>query len=258
MISICTPTYNTPLHVLARTWASLKRQTLPANEWEWVIYDDSTTDSVWQQLYGICADERYNVRVYRCNQPTGGMIGAAKRDAFMLARGEWLLELDHDDELLPTCLEEVKKATKSNPDFIYSDWCEIDPHGNSMTYPEGWGLGYGKTVKTEIDQYGEVFQHVLSGLDEGHLAHIVGIPNHVRVWNAKKYREVGGHDHTLPIADDYELYLRTYNGNIHHINKLLYVQHIGSHTQQRQRNGLIQKLVSEIYEKYKEDDIPST
>lgn len=63
MISVITCTYNTPHDVLARTWASLKAQTF--TDWEWVIYDDSTNPTVFAQLYGFCADERYRVRVYR-------------------------------------------------------------------------------------------------------------------------------------------------------------------------------------------------
>jgi hypothetical protein len=35
-----------------------------------------------------------------------------------------------------------------------------------------------------------------------------------------------------------------------HIPKMLYKQHIGNHTAQRQRNGLIQQLVEETHRKF--------
>ena len=80
------------------------------------------------------------------------------------------------------------------------------------------------------------------------------MPNHVRAWRTSLYRELGGHDPAYPIADDYELCVRTVLATkCHHIAKLLYKQHIGGHTAQRQRNGLIQTLVGEIAAKYDEE-----
>lgn len=63
MISVCTPTYNVPPHILARTWASLKAQT--HTDWTWTVYDDSTDPTVYANLWGICSDERYKVEVFR-------------------------------------------------------------------------------------------------------------------------------------------------------------------------------------------------
>jgi hypothetical protein len=41
------------------------------------------------------------------------------------------------------------------------------------------------------------------------LRHIVGVPNHVRAWSRRAYLELGGHARGLPVADDYDLVLRT-------------------------------------------------
>ena len=56
MISVVTPTYNTPPHIVTRPFALLKAQAF--TDWDWVVYDDSTDDRVWRQLWGFCADER--------------------------------------------------------------------------------------------------------------------------------------------------------------------------------------------------------
>ena len=86
------------------------------------------------------------------------------------------------------------------------------------------------------------------------LSHIVSAPNHVRCWSADFYRALGGHDPSLPIADDYDLVVRSLvAGEFCHIPKMLYRQHIGPNTAQRQRNGLIQELVVQIAEKYRSD-----
>jgi len=246
MISIVTCTYKTPADVLARTWASLKAQTF--EDWEWVVLDDSPDLDTYRQLYGFCADERYRVRIYRPHVPSSGNIGKAKHDAFMLGYGDILLELDHDDELTPDALQAVSDAFQAGARFVYSDWCEILPDGQSGKYPDGWAFGYG-------DHYWDAEHGVWAmkapPINATTIRHIVSAPNHVRAWDASLYRELGGHNVDLPIADDYELVVRTaLRIELIKIPKMLYKQHIGGHTAQRQRNGLIQQLVAEIADKY--------
>jgi glycosyltransferase involved in cell wall biosynthesis len=245
MISVVTTTYNTPPHILARTWASLKAQTY--KDWEWVVWDDSTKTDVWNQLYGFASDERFRIMAHRSHVHCGS-IGAVKRRAFMVAEGDILVELDHDDELTPDCLQLVHDAFR-NPEvgFVYSDWCEILPSGESGKYPDGWAFGYGR-------HYWENGVWVMGAppLNVTTLSHIVSAPNHVRAWRAGTYREVGGHDPALGVADDYDLCVRTALATrAVHIPKMLYVQHIGGHTAQRQRNAEIQERVAQLAEKYR-------
>lgn len=246
MISVITCTYNTPQDVLARTWASLKAQTYI--DWEWVVLDDSPGWDTYRQLYGFCADERYKVRIYRSHVPSGGMIGKVKHDAFMLGYGDILLELDHDDELTPNCLQVVKEWMAAGAEFVYSDWCEILPSGDSGTYPEGWAFGFG-------DHYWDAAQNVWAMkapvINQITLSHIVSAPNHVRAWTRNLYYQLGGHDVNLPVADDYDLVVRTALAtDLRYIPEMLYKQHISPNTAQRQNNDLIQKLVAEISAKY--------
>jgi len=247
MISVITCTYNTPPEVLARTWASLKNQT--HDDWEWVVYDDSPGLETYRQLYGFCADERYRVRVYRGHVPSGGNIGKVKHDAFMLGYGEILVELDHDDELTTDCLQTVQEWMDTGAEFVYSDWCEILPDGQSGKYPDGWAFGYGDHY---WDTDHQVWAMKAPWINRTTISHIVSAPNHVRAWTARLYHRLGGHDVTLPIADDYDLMVRTALAtDMRYIPQMLYKQHIGGHTAQRQRNGLIQQLVGEIAEKYR-------
>lgn len=247
MISVVTTTYNTPKEVLARTWASLKAQTHV--DWEWVIWDDSTDDSVWRQIYGFCSDERYRVVAHRSHTHSGS-IGAVKRKAFMVASGDALVELDHDDELLPNALSEIQIALDSYPEcgFFYSDWAEILPDGSSGKYPQGWAFGYGSEYWLDEHKCWVMRAPEVNGTT---IRHIVSAPNHVRVWRADLYRQLGGHAESMPVADDYELVVRTWLATkFCHIPKFLYRQHIGGHTAQRQRNEQIQVLVAEIAAKY--------
>lgn len=242
MISVITPVYETPPSVLARTWASLKKQTY--TDWEWVVWDDSKKDSTFTQVYGYCSDERYKIQLHR---PVNhfGIIGAVKLCAFMQGRGDILVELDHDDELTPDALQEIHSAFETNgSDFVYSNWCEINEAGESCRYPEGWAFGYGKDY---FDPDYNLWVMQSPELNATTASHIVSMPNHVRAWKTAFYRSIGGHNPTLRVADDYEIMLRTIlAGKTHHINKLLYKQYISSSTAQRVHNAEIQNRVAEI------------
>lgn len=248
MISIITPIYNTPQDILARTWNSLKSQTF--TDWEWVIWDDSTSNEPWRQIYGFCSDERFKISMHRSHVHSGS-IGDVKRNGFMVAKGDILVELDHDDELTPDALEMINYAFNSDPEvgFVYSDWCEILPSGESGRYPDGWGFGYGSDYWDEVHG---VWAMRAPELNTVTMRHIVSAPNHVRAWRADVYRTLNGHDWTLKVADDYDLCVRTFLATkCLHVPKMIYKQHISPKTAQRQFNGLIQENVGIIAEKHK-------
>jgi glycosyltransferase involved in cell wall biosynthesis len=249
MISVITPTYNTPPDVLARTWASLKSQTY--KNWEWVVWDDSTDPAVWAQLYGFASDERFRLITHRTHTHSGS-IGQVKRRGFMVAEGDILVELDHDDELTPEALALIAKEFEAeNVGFVYSDWTEILPDGQSGKYPDGWAFGFGEHYWDEDLQ---LWGSRVAEINVTTLSHIVSAPNHVRAWRASVYRELGGHNPQLEIADDYELVVRTsLVTEFAHIPKVIYKQHVGGHTAQRQQNDKIQQYVAAISEKYKQD-----
>jgi glycosyltransferase involved in cell wall biosynthesis len=246
MISVITPTYETNPDILARTWESLKNQTYPY--WEWVVWDDSKNDEVFRQVYGYCNDERYNIQLHRPPVHVG-IIGMVKLCAFLQSDGNILVELDHDDELMPTALELIHKAFQDEEvGFVYSNWCEINERGESCRYPEGWAFGYGSDYWDEING---VWVMRAPELNATTMGHIVSAPNHVRAWRASTYRSIGGHNPTLRVADDYELMVRTIlNTKAHHIDELLYKQYINQYTAQRVHNAEIQERVAEISAKY--------
>jgi glycosyltransferase involved in cell wall biosynthesis len=246
VISVVTPTYRTPPGDLARLWASLKAQTY--TDWTWVVWEDSPDDLTWRHLWGLAADERHKITAHRSMTPSGGNIGKVKRQAFMAAEGDILVELDHDDELTPDALALIVDAFE-DPEvgFVYSDWCEINSAGEWCRYPEGWAFGYGSDYEIAPGQW------VMRApeINRTTMSHIVSAPNHVRAWRASVYRALGGHDPTLPVADDYDLCVRTVlETKWAHIPRMIYRQHIGGHTAQRQRNALIQSLVAEISQRY--------
>lgn len=249
-IAVITTAYKTPDWVLARTWASLKAQS--HRDWSWWVYDDSPIEhiGVQRQVYGYQSDERHVVNYMRPYAASGGNIGFAKRNAFRWARADVLVELDHDDELTPDALE-IIAAKFANPEvgFVYSDWCEILPDGQSGIYPDGWAFGFGDKY---WDNEHNVWAMKAPPINSVTLGHIVSAPNHVRAWRASTYRELGGHDPQLEVADDYDLVVRTALATqCVYIPKMIYKQHIGEHSAQRQKNDLIQRLVADLSVKYR-------
>jgi O-antigen biosynthesis protein len=248
MISVCTSTFNERPEILARTWASLKAQT--HTDFVWTIYDDSTDQTAWNTIWGFCADERYKIELFRPHVPSGGNIGLSKRNCFGLAKGDILVELDSDDELAPTALEQIAGAFQDlEVGFVFSDWSEINEAGESCRYPEGWAFGYG----SEYERDGI---WVMSAPEINNITsrHIVSMPNHVRAWRSSVYHAIGGHSTEFPVADDYELCVRTIlNTKWKHIAEPLYRQHIRSGSAQRTKNALIQQLVAQIADRYKDD-----
>ncbi len=67
---------------------------------------------------------------------SGGNVGEVKHRAAMLCNGEWLVELDHDDTLITTCLQEVLHASWQHEDagFIYTDVTEVYENGAPRQY----------------------------------------------------------------------------------------------------------------------------
>ena len=245
-VSFFTPAYNTPLNRLWRLYESIKAQT--SHDWEWVIVNDSPKNKSLSEELSLISKLDTRVRVFTFKEPSGGVIGDVKYKAASLCRGELLAEVDHDDELEIRCCQYLIEAAEAHPEcgFFYTDCVELNEHGNSMRYPEGFALGYGsyrREWKWDVN--------VCVGINPKTIRHIVGVPNHIRVWRKEVYHAIGGHNRRLTIADDYELIVRTFlHTRFCHIQALGYIQYIynnstGQNTHDATR-GDIQRRVRSI------------
>ena len=207
LISIFSTTYHSGDKIL-RPYNSLLQQTY--TNWEWVIVDDSKDMETYQQMLEMRNNDP-RIRIYK-RMENSGKIGEVKNEASNLCRGEYLVELDHDDELTPNCLEEVTKAFDNNPDvgFIYTDFSELYyPSMDNFNYPENWAMGFGSYRKV---YYHNKWINVANSvpINQYTLMNIVGVPNHARCWRSAVLREIGGYNVHLTIADDYHILLETF------------------------------------------------
>ena len=244
LVTVFTPAYKSGDKIM-KPYHSLVNQTY--KDWEWIIMDDSQDDKTFAQLTEL-AKRDFRIRVYKSSRHSG-VIGNVKREACDLGRGEFLLELDHDDELTPDALELVVKAYREHPEvgFIYSDCAECYEDGTPVSYNAGWGLGYG-SYRDEM-RNGILYKVINSpNINDFTIRHIVAAPNHLRSWRKKVYDEIGGHNPLIHVADDYCLMVKTFlKTRMLLIKKLLYVQYRNQTGNTSQlRNKEIQRLVRYI------------
>ena len=98
-VSILTPTYNRA-HVLRRAYESLCRQT--CLDFEWVVADDGSADGTRALIEALAAEAPFPIQYLPL--PHRGKP-YAMRDGFAACRGEYLYELDSDDEMADTAVE---------------------------------------------------------------------------------------------------------------------------------------------------------
>ncbi|WP_107767860.1 glycosyltransferase family 2 protein [Nocardioides terrigena] len=127
LFSIVTPVYEPPLDVLDAAIESVLAQDF--DDWELILVDDrSPSEAVRELLRGHA--ER-DPRITLVERADNGHIVAASNDGIALARGTFVVLLDHDDLLAPQALrrnaEEI--ADRAEVDYLYSDEDKVDEDG---------------------------------------------------------------------------------------------------------------------------------
>lgn len=221
--SLFTPSYNSYDKIL-RVYNSLKKQTLL--DWEWIIIDDSPDDN----NFSFLREQFYNdqrIRFYRrsCNN---GSIGNVKNETIGLCRGKYLLEMDHDDELMPYVLQESADLFNNDDElgFIYYDCACVYENGNNQWYGDFICKGYGGYYSQKYEDNWRLI-YITPNINNITLSHLVCCPNHPRIWRRRTLMELESYCEYLPICDDYEIILRTaVSTKIAKVHKLGYIQYM--------------------------------
>ena len=244
LFSIFTCTFNTPKSMILRLYESLKKQTY--RNWNWWVLDDSNINGSVCDFLTKLHDPRITIIKNISNH---GNIGFNKHVIASACDGDFLVEIDHDDELTSDCLEYLYQAFEAYPDvdFAFSHAFE-EMDGKPMIYDEGlFALGQAKYNKHIIDG---VEYNIPETADVNALTvrHIVGLPNHVRCWKKDFYHKIGGHNTELSVLDDMDILIRTFlNTRMCKIPKVLYIQHEGTKNDNNGRGSTTQgERLSEI------------
>lgn len=137
LISIITPTYNTPKKYLEEMIESVLKQTY--KNFELCIADDASTSK--DTIETLKKYENHpNIKITYRNE--NGHISEASNSALGLVTGEYLVFLDHDDMLSPNALYEMVRKLNENRELklIYSDEDKIDESNNRFDphFKSGW------------------------------------------------------------------------------------------------------------------------
>ena len=258
VFSAFTTCYNSYQKFL-RPYMSLKEQTM--KDWEWVVLDDSPDEKHFDFLKRIVGGDS-RVRLYR-RASNSGNIGNVKNEVASLCRGKYVLELDHDDEILPDLFDDAVKAfeTDRGVGFVYMDTVHLYEDMKTHSYGDHFGLGY---CGYYCQKFRGIWVNVIStpNINNISASHIVGLPNHPRIWKRSVLNEIGNYSEYLPICDDQELILRTIvKTKIARVHKFAYVQYMndGWNNFSLIRNSEINRLgpqfiVPQAYREYKIDE----
>lgn len=180
LVSIYIPTKNR-LNLFIRALTSALTQNYPAIEI--IVVDDGSTVEVQSQLKQICAAEP-KVTLLLNAQSKGAC--AARNQALVVAKGEFITGLDDDDEFTPDRVKEFVCFWQKNPNYSYlcTGYFYI-VRGNKKL--KSWRPA--RTIS---------YQKIMFSNEAGN-----------QVFTRTSYmRQVGGFDNELIACQDYDLWIR--------------------------------------------------
>ena len=179
MISVIVPTYNR-VHQLPRALDSILCQSCSPKEI--IVVDDGSTDET-----SALMTSEYPEIVFIQQQNTG--VSSARNVGIKRASGDWIAFLDSDDEWLPEKLEIQMKALYENP-------------GKKICHTNEIWIRNGKRVnpKKKHEKFGGwIFQKCLP---------LCCISPSSVIIHKSIFKEIGLFDYSLPVCEDYDLWLR--------------------------------------------------
>lgn len=129
--SVLIPCYNSDLRFLRAAIRSVRGQLYP--DWEICAVDDASEDPAVWRLLQSAAQREPRMKIHRRRER--GHISAASNDALDMATGDFIVLLDHDDELALHALYFAALAINRQPDLklIYGDEDKIDENGRRFS-----------------------------------------------------------------------------------------------------------------------------
>ena len=191
----------------ARAVASVLAQTRPPDEV--VVVDDGSEDGTAELLRARFAE------VEVLETPPRG-VSAARNRGIRATSSEWLAFLDSDDEWLPEKLETQVAALNAAPDFRLCHSDEIWIRNGRRVNPR----------RRHRKRGGFIFRHCLP---------LCAISPSAAVVHRSLFERVGLFDETLPICEDYDLWLRICaRWPVLYVDRPLVIKH-GGHADQLSR-----------------------
>ena len=241
--SIITPTHSIKnIPFLIELYESIVRQTY--TNWEWILYLNGPI-SINDLPQSIIKNGKVKTNYYDGDNTN---VGFLKNLAFNAGTGDILVEADHDDILVETCLEKLNEAYQDQSyGFVYSDNANYHMQDKFVPYGDAWGWTH------RLYNYEGKNLFAMNSFEPS--SHSIGYiwyaPDHVRSWRTSVYKEIGGHNPELSICDDHELMIRTYlKTEFKRIPEVLYIYRITGENTWLERNQAIQTTTVKLFNQY--------
>jgi glycosyltransferase involved in cell wall biosynthesis len=234
-VSIFTPTHTGQF--LSEVYDSIKDQPFD----EWVILHNGSS-----QPKGFSDPRVREIKV----GIGGNRIGLFKNIACSFCTGDILVELDHDDLLMPDAIKQLMIAFTADPEvgFVYSNALITDATYSSVPR---YDAIYGWKYRTSVYKGHSLDEPIPFPLTPASVSRIWYAPDHVRAFRRSAYDLAGGYNADLEILDDQDLMSRLYLvTKFSHIDMGLYVYRVHGGNAWIERNKKIQDGVYPIYDQY--------
>jgi len=190
LVSVIIPTYNRKA-MLRDAVASVLAQSY--RDFELIVVDDGSTDGTADDLRA-----HRGARVRVIVQPHGG-VAAARNSGVRRSRGEYIAFLDSDDLWLPPKLERQMNFMRMSAERQIAQTEEIWIRNGVRVNP----------MKKHRKRSGDVFRASLE---------LCLVSPSAVLMTRELFQTVGGFDESLPVCEDYDLWLRI--ARSHHIDLL--------------------------------------
>lgn len=182
-VSVLLPVYNAE-RFLALAIESILSQTF--QDFELIVIDDCSRDGSWRVVEEYAGKD---ARIVAVKNEKNLNLSATLNKGIAMAKGEYIVRMDHDDISLPFRLEKQVQFLDEHPDvgIVGGDIEIIDEEG--MVFGQRKYNRTDQTIREKIFWYSP-FCHPAVAIRK------------------KILDEVGNYDHRFSPADDYELYFR--------------------------------------------------
>ncbi len=178
-ISVIIPVYNRKI-LVSRAIDSVLKQTRTADEI--IVVDDGSTDGTGETL------KHYGDRIRILHEQNKG-VSAARNRGIEASNGDWIALLDSDDEWLPEKLLIQETWIKNNPEYRICQTEEIWIRNGKRVNP----------MNKHQKMHGDIFIPSLR---------MCLVSPSAVMFEKSIFVETGGFDESLPVCEDYDLWLR--------------------------------------------------